>query len=234
MPQLNIGSLRAVSERLDQTGLDYAFTGGSIVNLLLDDPELSPARPTDDVDVIVEIVSGTRYSDVEAVFRGLGFEHDMRQGAPMCRWRLGTLVVDIMPTEGERLGLNTQWFKEVLACAIETDYAHTRLKVVSPIGLLVTKHLTFSERGDGDYYASHDLEDFVTVVDGRKDIVDEVDQALPPLRDYLVKGVCDWLKTPEFIEALPGHLPADSASQQRLPLLKAKLKGIAALGLADR
>jgi hypothetical protein len=98
----------------------------------------------------------------------------------------------------------------------------------------VTKHLTFSERGDGDYYASHDLEDFVTVVDGRKDIVDEVNRALPPLRAYLVKGVCDWLKTPEFIEALSGHLPADSASQQRLSLLKAKLKGIAELELADR
>ncbi|QYY36694.1 hypothetical protein [Ruficoccus sp. ZRK36] len=89
MPQLNISSLRAVSEQLDQTGLDYAFTGGSIVNLLLDDPELSPARPTDDVDVIVEIVSGTRYSDVEAVFREKGFEHDMRQGAPMCSRKTG-------------------------------------------------------------------------------------------------------------------------------------------------
>ena len=55
MPPSNLGSLRAVADRLDGLGLGYAFTGGSIVNLLLDDPGLSPARPTDDVDVILEV-----------------------------------------------------------------------------------------------------------------------------------------------------------------------------------
>ena len=53
MSQPNLGAMRAVADRLDNLGLDYAFLGGSIVNLLLDDPALSPARPTDDVDVIL-------------------------------------------------------------------------------------------------------------------------------------------------------------------------------------
>jgi hypothetical protein len=77
MPPLNIGALRAVAARLDPTGLKYACTGGSIVNLLIDNPEFSPARPTDDVDVIVELVSTARYSDIEATLRQHGFEHDM-------------------------------------------------------------------------------------------------------------------------------------------------------------
>jgi hypothetical protein len=38
MPTPNIGALRAVAERLDQLKLNFAFVGGSIVNLLLDDP----------------------------------------------------------------------------------------------------------------------------------------------------------------------------------------------------
>jgi hypothetical protein len=42
--------MRAVADRLDSLGLDYAFVGGSIVNLLLDNPALLSARPTDDVD----------------------------------------------------------------------------------------------------------------------------------------------------------------------------------------
>lgn len=231
MPPLNIGSLRAVSKRLDQTGFKYAFTGGSIVNLLLDDPELSPARPTDDVDVIVEIVSEMRYSDAEDVFRKLGFEHDTRTGAPICRWRLSELIVDIMPTRGEPLGLNTQWFKEVLEYALVIDYAKTKLKVVSPVGFLVTKYLTFSERGEGDYYNSHDLEDFITVIDGRENIVSEVNSAPMHLREYLIEGIAKLLKTPSFIEALPAYLPFDSASQQRLPFLKAKLEEIAKLKL---
>lgn len=115
MPQPNIGALRAVADRLDNLGLRYAFVGGSIVNLLLDHPELSPARPTDDVDVIVEVVTSERYSDVEARLRGLGFNHDDRQGAPRCRWVLGNLTVDIScPRKARalaltRLGLLKRW-----------------------------------------------------------------------------------------------------------------------------
>ena len=57
MPVPNIKALQAVAERLDQLGLRYAFVGGAIVNLLIDDPDISPARPTDDVDVILEIIT---------------------------------------------------------------------------------------------------------------------------------------------------------------------------------
>jgi len=136
MPPLNIGALRAVATKLDPTGLNYAFTGGSIVNLLIDNPEFSPARPTDDVDVIIELLSTARYSEIETTLHHYGFEHDMSEDAPICRWRLDALIVDIMPTQGESIGLNTTWFTEVLADAIETEYAHTTLKVVSPVGFL--------------------------------------------------------------------------------------------------
>jgi hypothetical protein len=115
MPPPNLGALRAVADRLDQLGQSYAFVGGSIVNLLVDDPELSPARPTDDVDVILEIVASDRYSAMEAQLRRLGFAHDTREHAPLCRWTLGAVTVDIMPTAGDGLGLNTTWFAEALS-----------------------------------------------------------------------------------------------------------------------
>lgn len=108
MPAPNLAPLRSVADRFDRLGMDYAFVGGAIVNLLLDRPEFSPARPTDDLDVIVETVTSHRYADVEVKLRGLGFSHDMRAGAPRCRWVLGELTVDIMPAEGSFLGLNLQ------------------------------------------------------------------------------------------------------------------------------
>lgn len=37
----NLGAMRAVAERLDRVGLRYAFVGGSVVNLLIDYPELT-------------------------------------------------------------------------------------------------------------------------------------------------------------------------------------------------
>lgn len=229
MPTPNLGALRAVADRLDGLGLSYAFVGGSIVNLLIDDPSFAPARPTDDVDVILEVVTAERYSSVEARIRALGFEHDMREGAPLCRWVLGNLTVDIMPTEGGNLGLNTAWFKEALATATEQEFAHTRLKLVSPAAFLATKYVAFVDRGDGDYYASHDLEDFITVVDGRESIVADVGAAPPGLRQYLIAAVKELLAAPAFDEALPGQIPPDQASQQRLPKLRAKLLGISQL-----
>lgn len=84
MPPPNLATLRAVADRLDRLGLDYAFVGGAVVNLLLDNPGLSPARPTDDFDVILEAVTAQRYANIEARLRQLGFHHDMREGAP--RW----------------------------------------------------------------------------------------------------------------------------------------------------
>ncbi len=229
MSQPNLAALRAVADRLDGLGLDYAFVGGSIVNLLIDHPALSPVRPTDDVDVILEAVTSQRYADVEAKLRRLGFDHDMREKAPRCRWVLGNLTVDIMPMDGGFLGLNTAWFKEALATATEREFAHTRLKLISPVALLAMKHVAFTDRGDGDYYASHDLEDFVTVIDGREKIVAEVNEASADLRTYVIKSVGALVADPAFNEALPGHLPSDRASQQRLPNLRSKLQAIAAL-----
>jgi hypothetical protein len=231
MSQLDIGPLRAVALRLYKVGLEYAFTGGSVVNLLLDHPDFAPVRPTDDVDVIIELASNESYDRLESSLRKSGFQHDMREGAPMCRWLLGEIVVDVMPTDGEKLGLNTQWFKEALSDAIVITYAHTPLRVVSPLGLLVTKYLTFSERGNDDYFGSHDLEDFLTVMDGRANIVEEIDEARSDFRNYLIQGVRQLMDSSDFHDALPGHLPADAASQLRVPILRDKLRNIANLAL---
>jgi hypothetical protein len=107
--------------------------------------------------------------------------------------------------------------------------AGSRLRLISPVAFFVTKHVAFCDRGDGDFYASHDLEDLITVVDGRERIVDEVDRAPEGLRNYVRDAVRAWLTLPAFDEALPGHLPSDRASQQRLPGLRRKLREIAAL-----
>jgi predicted nucleotidyltransferase len=225
----NLGAMRAVADRLDQLGIPYAFVGGSIVNLLLDNPTVSPARPTDDVDVIIELVSSARYSDIEAKLRTIGFDHDMSEGAPKCRWVLGELLVDIMPTDGSTIGLNTAWFTEALATAAEVEFAHSRFRLISPTAFIALKYVAFLDRGKNDFYGSHDLEDLLAVVDGRAKFVADVDASQSGLRKYIVQSVQTLLASDDFMEALPGHLPAERASQERLPGLVEKLRQIAAL-----
>ena len=77
MAEVPIASLKSLARELDALRVDYAFTGGSIVGLLLDNPELTPMRPTDDVDVIVEVLSRKSYSNFEDRLRARGFVNDI-------------------------------------------------------------------------------------------------------------------------------------------------------------
>lgn len=230
MPDIPLAALKAVATRLDGLGLDYAFLGGAVVGLLLDKPEFTPVRATDDVDVVIEMVSRARYADVEAKLRALKFDHDMRPGAPRCRWVLENLTVDIMPVGGGFLGLNTAWFPEALASASACSVPGGSVRVVSPVGFVATKYVAFLDRGAGDYYASHDLEDLIAVVDGRAKFAEEVSTADPALRAYVSEAIAALLASSDFLEALPGHVRPDAASQARLPGLIRKLECVAAAG----
>ena len=70
------------------------------------------------------------------------------------------------------------------------------------------------------------MEDIIAIVDGRSEIVDEIRESIKKLRTYLSKKFATLLKDPKFIDALPGYLPPDMASQGRLPLLMERIRKI--------
>ncbi|GAB5559826.1 MAG: hypothetical protein SynsKO_14730 [Synoicihabitans sp.] len=200
-----------------------------MVSLLVDQAELIEIRPTDDVDVVIEVLSHSDYTKLEQRLRGVGFANDFRVGAPRCRWVLGNLTVDIMPTRGELQGLNTAWFQEALESAIEIPVQGARLTVVSAVGFLATKYAAFEDRGKGDYYGSADVEDMITVIDGREEITREITDSDPALCRFVVESIKTLNEDPDFQDALSGLLPSDEAGQARLPALRAKLQQIAGL-----
>lgn len=82
-------------------------------------------------------------------------------------------------------------------------------------------------RGRGDFMASHDLEDIVTVVDGCPALIDELRAAPPQLREYLAREFHALTSSAEFLDALAGHLPGDAASQARLAELIRRFRQLA-------
>lgn len=222
-------SMRQVAAKLNELALDHVFLGGSILRFLLDAPELTPIRQTRDVDVAIGVVAFEAYPALEARLRQAGFDHDMREGAPKCRWIFGDTVVDIMPAGGDYLGLNTAWFKEAVETAQSIRVGDATLRVVEPAAFLATKLEAFHDRGDGDYLASHDLEDLITVVDGRRHIADDVRLAPSGLRNFVVTEFSRLLRERRFREAIAAHLPPDEASQQRTPIVLSRLQAIATL-----
>lgn len=100
--------------------------------------------------------------------------------------------------------------------------------ITAPV-FVATKFEAFADRGNGDYLFSHDLGDLVSVIDGRDELVAECQCLDTELKAYLRGWMCRLLATPAFLDALPGHLPGDAASQARLPDLTDKLHLLAEL-----
>jgi hypothetical protein len=89
-----------------------------------------------------------------------------------------------------------------------------------------TKLEAFYGRGGGDYLFSHDMGDIISVIDGRASLLHECQVSLAPLREYLAAQFQHLLTDRSFVDALPGHLPPDGASQARLPDLIRKIQHI--------
>ena len=77
---------------------------------------------------------------------------------------------------------------------------------------------------------SHDLEDVVTVIDGRSEIIAEVRSAPADVRTFIASEFQQLLAARAFVDALRGFLLPDDANQARLPMLLQRLAALAASG----
>ncbi len=227
----NVVLLELVAQRLgEKLRRDLVFVGGAVAGLLITDSALPAIRPTEDVDLIVQALALVDYYRVEKALAKLGFKHDMSAEAPVCRWRIDNVAVDVMPTLEKILGFSNRWYPLALKTAAPVALpSGVVIRLVQAPVFLATKLEAFAGRGNHDYLFSHDLGDLLSVIDGRETLVEECRQSDPKLRAYLRDWVVRLLRTPAFLDALPGHLPGDSASQERLPDLEAKLHRLAQL-----
>ncbi|MHB9086480.1 MAG: hypothetical protein ACYC2V_08570, partial [Thiobacillus sp.] len=89
---------------------------------------------------------------------------------------------------------------DVVVHALSTADYHAIEKAVEARGF---KHDLSPEaphgRGNNDYLASHDLEDIITVVDGRPELMQEIDQAEGELRRYIAAEIHALLEDRNFL-----------------------------------
>ncbi len=227
----NIVLLELVAKRLgDALRDELVFVGGAVAGLLITDPAQPAIRPTEDVDLIVQTVALTDYHQVDRALRAQGFSQDMRQNAPICRWTIDTVTVDVMPTIEKILGFSNRWYPYALQTAEKIALpSGTTIRLITAPAFVATKLEAFAGRGNNDYLFSHDLGDLLAIVDGRDTLIEECRRSAPELKSYLRDQIFQLLATSAFMQALPGHLPSDLASQERVPDLEKKLGEIASL-----
>jgi hypothetical protein len=129
-----------------------------------------------------------------------------------------------MPVNEDILGFSNRWYPTAIETAHTFDIAGHGVRVVTPALFIATKLEAFHGRGGNDIRASHDLEDIIAVVDGRREIVNDVAATDADVRGYIAAEIRALLDQPDFIDALAGFLLPDQASQARRGLLQDRLR----------
>lgn len=201
--QKNRVRLKAVHRAFAGLQDKVVFVGGSTVSLYADVPTLN-IRPTDDVDVIIEVLNYGNRAELEEKLRSFGFQHDVASGI-ICRYRIQGVIVDIMPTTPESIGFSNKWYPRGFANAIDHVLDDVTIKILSAPYFIATKLEAFKGRG-GDGRTSHDFEDIVYVIENRASIWQELSAAGDEVKSYLLEEFKKLRANPYITEWIDCHV----------------------------
>ncbi|MGN6419085.1 MAG: hypothetical protein ACTHMC_16425 [Pseudobacter sp.] len=219
----NIIRIKAVYNALEELASEVVFVGGATVALYADRPA-NEVRPTDDVDILIEILNYSGYADIEKKLRAKGFENDVESGV-ICRYRVNGIVVDVMPTDESILGFSNKWYPDGFKTAMDIQLDDSyKVKIFQPAWFVASKLEAFKGRGDNDGRLSSDFEDIIFVLNYRSAIWQEMDNAPALLKEYLQKEFRKLLSNNYIYEWIGVHL--DFAEQKRVPFIIGGLQQI--------
>lgn len=224
----NLAAVQDAFSALGDLSEQLVLVGGCATGLLVTSPRSEMIRPTHDVDVVIESVSRPDYRRLENDLRGRGFTHDQSADAPICRWRCGEVIVDLMPTSPDVLGFGNRWYSRAVELSETVELPNgQRLQLISAPVFLLTKFDAFRSRATSDLLLSHDLEDIVTVLDGREPLEEEITSSPVDVREAIRENVRQLISNARAMETMSAFLPGDAASQARLPELFLRLERLA-------
>jgi predicted nucleotidyltransferase len=212
-PQLDAElMLLMVARALGQQILDkVAFVGGCTTSLLVTDEfSKEDARYTDDVDLIIGVMSQIEWHKFERTLtHEKGFRHSIEDKV-LCRLYLGELKVDFMPFDGSILGFTNCWYEKALATATPYNLKDEfTIRVLTPPLFIATKLEAYRGRGNNDPIGSKDVTDIIALFDGRLSLVDEIQQADRDIREYISVQLADLLQNSNFDYAVQGSTKSD-------------------------
>ena len=194
--------LKQVALALDELRETVTFVGGCTTALLItDELTVEQVRHTEDVDLIVSIMTYVEYNKLKAQLQSKGFKETplTEEDWPICAMKLGDLRVDIMPDNEAILGFSNRWYKYAVESAI--DYAldeKLSIKVVNPIAFVATKLEAYKGRGNQDPLASQDIEDLLNLIDGRESLAAEIRNAPEEVKAYIAREIQTLMTVSDF------------------------------------
>jgi predicted nucleotidyltransferase len=202
---INTVRIKAVAIALEALREKIVFVGGATISLY-PDRQVFEVRPTDDVDVLLEILNYQNRTALEERLRSIGFTHDIESGIA-CRYKIQGIVVDIMPTKDSSIGFSNKWYPDGFNQAVDyiIDEGCT-VKILSAPYFIATKLEAFKGRGQKDGRTSQDFEDIIYVLENRGSIWVEMNASNQDVRNYLRSEFQALLNNPNHFEWIDGHV----------------------------
>lgn len=223
----NLVRIKVVYDALEELAKEVVFVGGATVSLYAQRP-VSVTRPTDDVDIVVEVIGYSAYAAIEEKLREKGFAHDIESGI-ICRYKVLGVIVDVLPTDGNILGFSNKWYPDGYRNTMEITLDHQyRVKVFQPAWFIATKLEAFNNRGEGDGRMSSDFEDIVFVLNHRTAIWEELESAPSVLKGYLREEFRKLLANEFIYEWISAHL--EYVEQKRVSYIIGGLEKLFGVG----
>ena len=208
-----------VAKRFRELDEPFVLVGGYAVFMLVEDRHRTTLRTTDDVDYVFEATTLADYYRLAERMRQLGFSECTDEGAPICRWVVDGILVDVMPCHESSLGFSNRWYplalQDPLTIELEPGLS---ISVVRPLVYLGTKFEALANRGNvNNLIGDTDLEDIVTVIAYGKDILPELANVDESLRAYLQSQTTQLLSMKKLSELVSGCLSGEGQSQALVP-----------------
>lgn len=201
----NIVRIKAVYNNLADLKDKVVFVGGATTSLYADRQTLE-VRPTDDVDVIIELINYNERAKLEEKLRTIGFQHDI-ESTVVCRFKIQGIIVDIMPTTSDSIGFSNRWYPEGFKQAEEYKIDDNNIvKILSSAYFIATKLEAFKGRGNGDGRTSQDFEDIVYVLENRQTIWEELNNTTGEIRNYLINEFKQLKNNVNLFEWIDSHV----------------------------
>ena len=213
MANPNIELLTSIANAMGELREQVVFVGGCATGLLITKPNVADARATQDVDAIVEVASLVDYHALARKLMKLGFKQTMADNTPPFRWFWNRMQLDLVPLDEKVLGFANRWYKPGFEAAVVAMLpSGLQLRHLSAAYFMATKLEAFKDRGNNDVYLSHDLEDIISVVDGREELLGELSAAPSMVRNFVAQTFQGILKHADFTNALPGIVSQSARS----------------------
>lgn len=203
---INLALVAQVAKGLHELRDKMVFIGGAVISLYTDDPAAEEIRPTADIDMTINLTNYAEWAQMQERLAELEFYPDP-QGQSICSYKFQNIAIDIMPADDSSIGVSNIWYKPGFKYLQQIKLEDgTKINILPSPYFLATKLEAFKDRGQNDFYGSHDFEDIIYLIDNRTTIIEEIVAADTDVRKYIKEELTKIKNHPQADEILAMHI----------------------------